>query len=389
LPPNTIYLDGNSLGLLPKTVANRLQQVIEEEWGTGLISSWNQAGWMELPQRVGAQIARLVGANSADIVVGDSTSVNLFKCLGAAVQLRPQRRVIVAETDNFSTDTYMAEGLAKLLGNGYQVRYLPTNTFDVRPYLDETVAVVLLTHVHYKTAAKFDIQLVTQAVHDCGALMIWDLSHSTGAMPVQLATCQADFAVGCTYKYLNGGPGSPAFVYASPAIAEQTWQPLSGWLGHSAPFAFETHYRPNIAVQRFIVGTPHILSLSALHESLKMWEQVDLDVLRQKSLALTDLFIQLLEQNCAGHGLEIITPRQHEQRGSHVSVAFEHAYPVVQALIDRGVIGDFRAPNIMRFGFAPLYVSFQDVVEAVAHLQDVLASREYLAPQFQTRKAVT
>jgi kynureninase len=385
LPEGVIYLDGNSLGAMPKRASARVRTVLEQEWAERLIRSWTEADWINLPLRVGDRIAPLIGARLGEVVVGDSTSVNLFKCLGAALALRPGRRVILTEQDNFPTDNYIVEGVAR--SQGMEIRYVPAGT-DPREVLDESVAVVLLTQVNYRTAAMHDLAALTAAAHRVGAVMIWDLSHSVGVMPLDVRGAAVDFAVGCTYKYLNGGPGAPAFTYVAPVHAASVAQPLSGWMGHKTPFAFAQHYEPGAAIRRYLCGTPQILSLAALDESLAVWDGVDMAVVRQKSLAMTQLFMDLVERLCAGYGLEIFTPRG-PQRGSHVSIAWAHGYPVIRAMIERGVIGDFRAPNLMRFGFAPLYGSYAEVAEAVRILQEILATEAWRDPKYATVLTVT
>lgn len=387
IPEGIIYLDGNSLGVLPRGVEENVSRIIREEWGRGLISSWAGAGWIDLPETAGAAIARLVGAEAGEVVVGDSTSVNLFKCLAAALALRPGRRVILTEDDNFPTDNYIAQGLGGLIG-GYDIRYVPPGG-DPLEMIDDTVAVVTLTHVNYRTAAVHDMAAVTRAAHAAGALVVWDLSHSTGALKVDLGTAQADFAVGCTYKYLNGGPGAPAFTYAASRLLPDVSQPLSGWMGHREPFAFVRDYAPAEAARRFVCGTPQILSLGALVASLDIWNKVDMTLVREKSLQLTTLFMDLVERHLGGHGLTIVTPREAARRGSHVSIAADNGYPIMRALAERGVVGDFRAPNLMRFGFTPLYTSFTDVAAAVGILHDVLEQGAWRDERYSRRLKVT
>lgn len=387
LPDGLIYLDGNSLGVLPKGVAERIGRTVADEWGRDLIRSWGSAGWFDLPLRVGDRIAPLIGAGPGEVAACDSTSVNLFKAVAAALSLRPDRRVIVSEAENFPTDNYILQGLAGLLG-GYEIRYVPPGG-DPADLLDPSVAALLLTHVNYRTAAQYDLAAVTAAAHQVGALTVWDLSHSTGAVPVDLTAAKADFAVGCSYKYLNGGPGAPAFIWAAPRHCDALRQPLSGWIGHAAPFAFDRDYRPAAGIRKMLCGTPPVLGLVALEAALAIWEGVEMTALRAKSLRLTELFMALVERECAGHGLKIVTPRDPARRGSHVSIACEHGYPVVQALIARGVIGDFRAPDLMRFGFTPLYLSYADVAQAVAHLADILNRQSWRDPGFAVRGAVT
>jgi kynureninase len=405
LPAGTIYLDGNSLGVLPRATAARVQQVVADEWGTGLIRSWNTAGWIALPQRVGDKIARLIGAGPGEVVAADSTSVNLYKVLSAAITLvkadaAPARRVILSERSNFPTDLYIAESLARQ--HGFELKLIEAD--GIAAQLDERLAVLMLTHVHYRSGRIHRMHELTRAAHAAGALVVWDLCHSVGAVPVALKGDDspaeaADFAVGCGYKYLNGGPGAPAFVWAHPRItarmdAEQRWQPLSGWLGHAAPFAFTPDYRPAAGIQRFVCGTPSVIQLAALEcgvDTLLAAEPFGgMAALRRKSLALTRLFITLVEERCAGHGLVLASPRVDADRGSQVSFArADSAYAIVQALIARGVIGDFRAPDLLRFGFTPLYTRFVDVWDAVEHLKQVLESGEWREPRFNQVAAVT
>jgi kynureninase len=385
LPPGKIYLDGNSLGVLPKGVREHVMHVVNNEWRDQLIASWG-ARWFHLPMRVGDQIAPLIGAKSGEVVVGDSTSVNLFKCLAAALTMRPDRRVIVTEAENFPTDNYIVQGIAEMLG-GYDIRYVEAGT-DPRGAIDATVAAVTLTHVNYRTAEIHDMNAVTRAAHEAGAPIVWDLSHSVGALAVDVAAAGADFAVGCTYKYLNGGPGSPAFAYV-PAESSALQQPLSGWMGHLRPFAFDLRYQPAEAARRFMCGTPQILSLTALSKSLEVWKDVDMALVRAKSLALTDLFMSLIEAECAGFNLEIVTPRDADRRGSHVSIACDVGYPAMRALADRGIVGDFRAPNLMRFGFTPLYCSYADVAGAVRTLKAVLVEQAWRDERYSLPQDVT
>ena len=392
LPEGVIYLDGNSLGARPVTALARAQQVISEEWGNGLIRSWNSAGWAELSQRLGNRLAPLIGARDGEVVITDTTSINLFKVLSAALtvqrQRHPQRKVIVSEASNFPTDLYIAEGLAELLQQGYSLRLV--NSPDELPHaIDADVAVVMLTHVNYKTGYMYDMQALTALSHECGALSIWDLAHSAGAVPIDLHQAEADYAIGCTYKYLNGGPGSQAFVWVNPALVDLVRQPLSGWFGHTRQFAMESAYAPSAGIARYLCGTQPITSLAMVECGLEIFAQTDMASLRRKSLALTDLFIALVEARCAAHGLVLITPREHAKRGSHVSFEHPEGYAVIQALIARGVIGDYREPRIMRFGFTPLYTSFTEVFDAVEILGDILDQRTWDQPQFKVRNSVT
>jgi kynureninase len=409
LPDGVIYLDGNSLGALPKTTAARVQQLMTDEWGTGLIRSWNSAGWIDLAQRIGDKIATLVGAGEHELIVGDSTSVNLYKVLSAAAMLvradaPTSRRVILSERSNFPTDLYIAESVAK--AHGFELQLIEADEIEAR--LDARVAILMLTHVNYRSGRVLDMHALTRAAHAAGVLTVWDLCHSAGALPVALKSCDADFAVGCGYKYLNGGPGAPAFVWAHPRHTarmdrEQLRQPLSGWLGHAAPFQFTADYQPAAGIRRFVCGTPPVLSMAALECGVDVFEQAEayggMEALRKKSLALTSLFIELVEQRCAGLGVELATPRDRTIRGSQVSFArSEGGYAVMQALIARGVIGDFRAgdpsapvasPDLLRFGFTPLYTRFVDVWDAAEHLHAVLESGEWREARFAARAAVT
>jgi kynureninase len=404
MPDGMIYLDGNSLGPLPRTAAARVQQVVSKEWGAGLIGSWNTAGWIDLPQRVGDRIARLVGAGAGELLVADSTSVNLYKVLCAALDLvrieAPARSVILSERGNFPTDLYIAESVAR--ERGLELRLVDAG--DLAARLDDSVAVLLLTHVNYRNGRMHDMTAHNRAAHAAGALTIWDLAHSAGAVPIDLkggghSDAAADFAVGCGYKYLNGGPGAPAFVWAHPARTARMdalalGQPLSGWLGHAAPFDFAPGYRPASGIARFACGTPPIVSLAALEcgvDTVLAAEALGgMPALREKSLALTELCIELVDARCSGTGLVLRTPRDPALRGSQVSYSREEgAYAIMQALISRGVIGDFRAPDVLRFGFAPLYTRYADVWDAVEHLRQVLARGEWRDARFSARAAVT
>ncbi|GAB5339126.1 kynureninase [Pseudomonas fluorescens] len=392
LPEGVIYLDGNSLGARPVAALARAQAVIAEEWGNGLIRSWNSAGWAALSQRLGNRLAPLIGARDDEVVITDTTSINLFKVLSAALSVQrqraPARKVIVSEASNFPTDLYIAEGLAELLQQGYSLRLV--NRPDELPQaIDQDVAVVMLTHVNYKTGYMYDMQALTALSHECGALSIWDLAHSAGAVPIDLHKAGTDYAIGCTYKYLNGGPGSQAFVWVNPTLVDVVRQPLSGWFGHTRQFAMEAQYAPSSGIARYLCGTQPITSLAMVECGLEIFAQTDMASLRSKSLALTDLFIALVEARCAAHGLVLITPREHAQRGSHVSFEHPEGYAVIQALIARGVIGDYREPRIMRFGFTPLYTSFTEVWDAVEILGDTLDNNTWDQPQFKVRNSVT
>ena len=384
LPDGVVYLDGNSLGALPRSVADRVAEVVRAEWGGGLISSWNDADWINLPRRVAAKIAPHIGVSGDDVHVGDSTSVLLFKTMVAALRLRPDRRVLVLEPTTFPTDGYVAAGLADLLD--LELRWC--DPADPAASLDEEVALLALTHVDFRSGAMYDMATLTKAAHAVGAVVQWDLCHSTGAVPVDLTAVDADFAVGCTYKYLNGGPGSPAFVYVAPRHQDVLRQPITGWMGHARPFDMDLDYAPAPGVARMASGTPPVLALSALDAALDAFDGVDVAVLRETSLSLTDYFIELVDARL-GDTFAVITPRDRALRGSQVSLKHPEAYGVVQALIARGVIGDFRTPDVARFGFAPLYVSHADVWDAVDHLVAVMSAGEHLRPEYATRNLVT
>jgi kynureninase len=385
IPEGLIYLDGNSLGMLPRACAARAREVVEHEWGETLISSWNDHGWIDLPLRTGAKIAPLIGAHAHEVVVCDSTSINLFKVLASALAMRPGRRVIVTNKENFPTDVYIAEGLAGLLG--CELRYASPDAIDAA--LGDDVAAVSFSHVDYKSARIEDMAGITAKVQRAGALAIWDLSHSAGAIPVDLNGAHADFAVGCGYKYLNGGPGTPAFVFAARRHHEAMRQPLSGWLGHATPFAFGSHYEPGPGIARMITGTPPVVSMSLLETAVAIIADAGITRLRDKSKIMTSLLIDLVEQQCAGSGLELASPRDAEQRGSHVIFAHPEGYAIVQALKARGVVGDFRAPHFVRLGIAPIYLSYAELWEAVARLKTVMDAREWDQSQFRVRSAVT
>lgn len=385
LPEGVIYLDGNSLGVLPKGAVEHVSAAMRDEWGAQLIKAWNTAGWMDLPRVVGDRIGALLGAPEGSVATGDTLSIKVFQALAASLKMRPDRRVILSDKGNFPSDLYMAEGLTDLLDNGYNLRAPAPE--DVMESITEEVAVVMLTHVDYRTGRMHDMQAITKRAHEVGAVMLWDLAHSAGAVPVDLAASNCEFAVGCTYKYLNGGPGAPAFIYVRPDLATKVKPALSGWLGHDAPFAMERHYRPAMSTERMRVGTPPILQLRVLEQALAAWDGVDMAELRAASLGLGDLFIQEVEARCPQ--LELATPRDHAVRGSQVSFRFAHGYAAMQALIDRGVIGDFRAPDIMRFGFTPLYIDEADVRAAAEIIEQVIAGELWRDPKYQTRARVT
>ena len=383
LPEGIIYLDGNSLGALPKAAIERVQQVVTGEWGEGLIRSWNDADWIGLPQRIGAKIAPLIGAQPNAVIVADSVSVNLFKLMSAALQMRPGRKIILSEPGNFPTDVYMIQGLE---AQGLAEQRL-VNRDNLAVALDSDVALLLLTHVHYKSGAMHDMAALTKAAHDVGALVLWDLSHTGGAMPVDLNGVDADFAVGCGYKYLCGGPGAPAYAFVAERHHDKLHQPLSGWMGHAQPFAFRDDYEAAPGVDRLLCGTPQILSMSALEVGVDLIAEIGVDRLYAKSQALSEFFLECLAEH--GLALELASPANSTERGSQLSFRHEHAYAICQALIARGVIGDFRDPDILRLGFAPAYLRFEDMAKAAGHLAEVLSSGEWKRPEFNHRAAVT
>lgn len=382
LPEGVIYLDGNSLGALPANVAARQQEVIEAEWGEGLVRSWNAAGWIEAPQRIGARIARLIGAKPHEVIVTDSTSVNLFKLLVAAARLSA-RGTLLSESGNFHTDLHVASGVADLLGLGLDIA--PRARVEERIGADTNL--LLLTHVHYKTAERFDMARVTAKAKAAGALTIWDLSHSVGAVPLHLNGTGAELAVGCGYKYLNGGPGAPSFLYIAEHLQARLVSPLRGWMGHAEPFAFTDDYRPAAGIDRFLAGTPPILGLAALEAALDAFEGVTLERLWSKSRAMFDVFVGLMEARCPD--LRCITPRGEEQRGSHISFAHENAFEICQALIAEQVIGDFRTPDVLRFGLTPLYLGFEEIWTAVDRLSGIMESGRWRDPKYAVRGKVT
>ncbi len=385
LPEGMIYLDGNSLGPLPRAAAARVAKTVQDEWGMMLITAWNKAGWMDKPMSVGNRIARLVGAEPDSVAMGDTLSIKVYQAIASALEMNPTRKVILSDSGNFPSDLYMAQGLCRTLGPDYQLKVVaPEEVLDA---IDDTIAVTMITEVDYRTGRKHDMAAITARAHAHGALTVWDLAHSAGAFPVELAKAGADFACGCTYKYLNSGPGGPAFIYVAPRHQDRARPALSGWQGHDAPFAFDLDYRPATGAERMRVGTPPILQLAALEASLDIWDTVDMAALRSRSLALTDQFIKGVEDACPT--LTLATPRDHAQRGSQVSFRHPEGNAIMQALISRGVIGDFRAPDIIRFGFTPLYTTHDEVAAAVEILSDIMAKSLWDTPQFKTRAKVT
>lgn len=384
LPDGIIYLDGNSLGALPRAVKARVSDVVATQWGEGLIRSWNIHDWIDLPARVGERIARLIGAAPGSVMVADSTSVNLFKALVTALRLRPGRKVILSERNNFPTDAYIAAGVADVLGQGHELRLVEAG--EIAGALNDDVAVLLLTEVNYRTGARLDMAGLTAAAQGVGALTIWDLCHSAGAFPVDLSAADADFAVGCGYKYLNGGPGAPAFIYAAPRHLDGLRQPLTGWLGHAAPFSFAETYRPAEGIGALRVGTPPVISMSALDAALDVFDGVDLVALRSKADELFELFVGEVQR--LAPELELATPTDPAQRGTQVSLRHPEAYAVMQALIARGVIGDFREPDILRFGLTPLYLSFADIKRAAEIIGEVMRTRSWDRHEYRLRAKV-
>ncbi|CUH50297.1 kynureninase [Ruegeria atlantica] len=385
LPEGVLYLHGNSLGPLPKAAQARVGEMLQSEWGQMLSTSWNKAGWMALPTELGDRIGRLIGGTPGSVMVGDTLSIKVYQAVASALELNPDRKVVLSDNGNFPSDLYMADGLLRSRGPGYELRVVDSE--DVALHINEDVAVLMLTEVDYRTGRMHDMKALTELAHANGVVTVWDLAHSAGAVPVDLSGCNADFAVGCTYKYLNGGPGSPGFIYVAPSLSEQVRPALSGWLGHEAPFAFDLDYRPGSGIERMRVGTPPIIQMTALSTAIDIWEMADMTDVRAKSIELTELFVTRVEAECPE--LKLISPRDPLQRGSHISFQFTEAYAVMQALAARGVIGDFRAPDAMRFGFAPLYIDELDVENAVEILADIMQNRLWDAPEFKVRQRVT
>ena len=385
LPEGVVYMDGNSLGPLPIAARERVARLLSEEWAEMLIRGWNDAGWMDQPSRIGDRIGRLIGAPPGTVVMGDTLSIKVYQAVAAALEMRPDRGVILSDHGNFPSDLYMADGLIRSLGRGHEMRLVAPE--DVAGALDENVAVLMLTEIDYRTGRKHDMARLTAAAHAAGALTVWDLAHSVGALPVDLAGARADFAVGCTYKYLNAGPGAPAFIYVAPDHIDHIRPVLAGWLGHASPFAFDLDYRSGPGIERMRVGTPPIIAFAALDAALDIWDEVSIHDVRTRSMELSELFIAEVEKRCPE--LELVSPRSAGDRGSQVSFRFEHAYPAMQALIDRGVVGDFRAPDAMRFGIAPLYLEADDMVRAAETLGEIVAGRLWDRPRYRERRAVT
>ena len=385
VPEGMIYLDGNSLGPLPRNAKDRVGASMTDQWGEMLITGWNKAGWMDMPRRVGDRIARILGAANGSIVMGDTLSIKVYQALSSALDLRPDRRVILSDTGNFPSDLYMAEGLIKSLDRDYELRVVaPEDFYDA---IDDDVAVTLITEIDYRTGRRHDMQAITERAHACGAITVWDLAHSAGAVDVDLTGANVDFAIGCTYKYLNGGPGAPAFIYVRPDLADAVSPALSGWLGHAAPFDFELNYRAGDGIDRLRVGTPPILGLVALDAALDVWDHVDIADVRARSIEFSEAFIAEINAGCPA--LKLASPSNPHARGSQVSYHFEQGYAAMQAMIDRKIIGDFRAPDLMRFGFTPLYIDVDQVRAAARTLCDVINFNLWDDPKYKTRQKVT
>ncbi|MBL3701701.1 kynureninase [Sulfitobacter sp. BDSS02] len=385
LPEGLLYLDGNSLGPLPKAAPERIAAMMRDEWGDMLITGWNKAGWMAQPMAIGDRIARLIGAEAGSVATGDTLSIKVYQALASALAMRPERKVILSDNGNFPSDLYIAQGLLKTLGPAYELRVV--NPEDVESELSEEIAVMMLTEVDYRTGRLHDMKALTEKAHAVGSLAVWDLAHTAGALPVRLAEADADFAVGCSYKYLNGGPGAPAFIYVAPKHADQALPALSGWLGHDAPFDFDLDYRAGAGVSRMRVGTPPVIQMTSLECALDIWDMVDMDDLRARSIELSELFIAEVEAACPM--LSLASPRNPQERGSQVSFRFEQGYAAMQALIANGVIGDFRAPDIMRFGITPLYLDEDDIRNAAKVISDVMNKKLWDNDAYKTRNAVT
>ncbi|MGJ8529439.1 kynureninase [Maritalea sp.] len=385
LPEGVIYLDGNSLGPLPKATPDHVSNMLTKEWGDLLITGWNKADWMGQPSRIGDRIGKLIGAPSGSVVMGDTLSIKVYQAVASALDLNKSRKIVLSDNGNFPTDLYMVDGLLKSLDNGHELRLADPE--KVEAALNEDIAVLMLTEVDYRTGRKHDMKALTAKAQALGIIVIWDLAHSAGAVEVDVAACNADFAIGCTYKYLNGGPGAPAFIYVAPKHQEKIRPALSGWLGHEAPFAFDIDYRPGAGIERMRVGTPPVIALAALESSLDIWDMVTMKEVRQKSIELCDLFIAQVEQHCPS--LSLNSPREGTNRGSQITFKFDDGYAAMQALVAHGVIGDFRAPNNMRFGFTPLYIDEGDVVAAVKILANVLDNKLWDKPEYNQRSRVT
>ena len=389
LPKDVIYFDGNSLGPLPKNTIKSLDSVIQREWGDGLIRSWNDENWINLPRNLGNQIAPLIGAKEGEVIVVDSTSVNLFKVLSSALMLNKNRKVIVSEAANFPSDLYILEGVNNMFGESYERCLIDEGDDEIEKYIDSSTAVVVLSHINYKTGRITDLKKITTFAHEKGALVVWDISHSVGVFPMNLHDLGVDFAVGCTYKHLNGGPGAPGFLFVHSSLIEKVSQPLSGWLGHIKPFDFEVEYKPANDINKFICGTPPIIAYKAIESGLEIFKDLSIIEIREKSIKLSEMFIQLIQQECTEFGFMLFSPKNSEQRGSQISFLHENAYSIIQALISHGIIGDYREPNVMRFGISPLYMRFEDVWNAITCLRKIMQTGEWQSEKFKNKNYVT
>ena len=389
LPKDVIYFDGNSLGPLPKNTIKSLDSVIQREWGDGLIRSWNDENWINLPRNLGNQIAPLIGAKEGEVIVVDSTSVNLFKVLSSALLLNNNRKVIVSEAANFPSDLYILEGVNNMFGESYERCLIDEGDDEIEKYIDSSTAVVVLSHINYKTGRITDLKKITTFAHEKGALVVWDISHSVGVFPMNLHDLGVDFAVGCTYKHLNGGPGAPGFLFVHSSLIEKVSQPLTGWLGHIKPFDFEVEYKPANDINKFICGTPPIIAYKAIESGLEIFKDLSIIEIREKSIKLSEMFIQLMQQECTEFGFMLFSPKNSEQRGSQISFLHENAYSIIQALISHGIIGDYREPNVMRFGISPLYMRFEDVWNAITCLREIMQTGEWQSEKFKNKNYVT
>ena len=389
LPKDVIYFDGNSLGPLPKNTIKSLELVIQREWGDGLIRSWNEENWINLPRNLGNQLAPLIGAKEGEVIVVDSTSINLFKVLSSALMLNKNRKVIVSEAANFPSDLYILEGVNNMFGESYERCLIDEGDDEIEKYIDSSTAVVVLSHINYKTGRITDLKKITTFAHEKGALVVWDISHSVGVLPMNLHDLGVDFAVGCTYKHLNGGPGAPGFLFVHISLIEKVSQPLTGWLGHIKPFDFEVEYQPANDINKFICGTPPIIAYKAIESGLEIFKDLSIIEIREKSIKLSEMFIQLMQQECTEFGFTLFSPKNSEQRGSQISFLHENAYSIIQALISHGIIGDYREPNVMRFGISPLYMRFEDVWNAITCLREIMQTGEWQSEKFKNKNYVT
>ena len=389
LPKDVIYFDGNSLGPLPKNTIKSLDSVIQKEWGNGLIRSWNEENWINLPRNLGNQLAPLIGAKEGEVIVVDSTSINLFKVLSSALMLNKNRKVIVSEAANFPSDLYILEGVNNMFGESYERCLIDEGDDEIEKYIDSSTAVVVLSHINYKTGRITDLKKITTFAHEKGALVVWDISHSVGVLPMNLHDLGVDFAVGCTYKHLNGGPGAPGFLFVHSSLIEKVSQPLTGWLGHIKPFDFEVEYQPANDINKFICGTPPIIAYKAIESGLEIFKDLSIIEIREKSIKLSEMFIQLIQQECNQFGFTLFSPKNSEQRGSQISFLHENAYSIIQALISHGIIGDYREPNVMRFGISPLYMRFEDVWNAITCLREIMQTGEWQSEKFKNKNYVT